>query len=301
MAKQKKAIIKAEKKELVIPGKTQLNLHNPEHVMAFGKVLKSFIEKNGLSVEIQRTKFASADAWKFAAMNFGLTAIPKSPIKITGDSFYVIYKKISFKKNGEWQEMVKAVDTTELMEQVNIEKEDKKFVKFKAVKEIKYVCECDIVSMATGQKIGFGSMVCSNRELSKVSFDEYAIMSMAQTRSISKAVRNLLGFVMKEAGFEMTPAEEVNTEDTTYSEINESSAEKDFEQVKLELQRITEAKALLDYACGLTEYTDKKNKFAIAFRAAVDERGLKIMNGNMDKWKNYKISYNGRKNTTNKD
>src|SRR6185369_14512327 len=41
-------------------------------------------------------------------------------------------------------------------------------------------------------------------------FDEYAIASMAQTRAIGKGFRNLLGWLMKAAGVEATPAEEMD-------------------------------------------------------------------------------------------
>jgi hypothetical protein len=40
-------------------------------------------------------------------------------------------------------------------------------------------------------------------------FDEYAILSMAQTRAIGKTYRNVIGFVMKTAGYEARPAEEM--------------------------------------------------------------------------------------------
>jgi hypothetical protein len=42
----------------------------------------------------------------------------------------------------------------------------------------------------------------------KKSFDEYAILSMAQTRCLGKAYRNLFGWVMRMTGNEATPAEE---------------------------------------------------------------------------------------------
>lgn len=57
--------------------------------------------------------------------------------------------------------------------------------------------------------IGRGVAICSNKENRKKNFDEYAILSMAQTRAIGKAYRNMLGWVMKLAGYEGTPAEEM--------------------------------------------------------------------------------------------
>lgn len=68
--------------------------------------------------------------------------------------------------------------------------------------------------------VGRGVALCSSKESKKKSFDEYAILSMAQTRAIGKAYRNKLGWVMKMAGYEGTPAEEMKTpEKDLYSEI----------------------------------------------------------------------------------
>lgn len=60
------------------------------------------------------------------------------------------------------------------------------------------------------QLVGAGVAICSNKERGKKSFDEYAIISMAQTRAISKAYRNSIGWIMKLAGYETTPAEEMD-------------------------------------------------------------------------------------------
>lgn len=57
--------------------------------------------------------------------------------------------------------------------------------------------------------VSSGIAVCSNKENKKKTFDEYAILSMAQTRAIGKAYRNLIGWVMKLAGYEGTPSEEM--------------------------------------------------------------------------------------------
>lgn len=81
-------------------------------------------------------------------------------------------------------------------------------------KEIKYSCEADVIQISTGVKLSYGFAICSNKESKKKSFDEYAIASMAQTRAIGKAFRNLLGYIMNAAGFEATTAEEM--EETKY-------------------------------------------------------------------------------------
>ena len=79
--------------------------------------------------------------------------------------------------------------------------------------EIKYMAKCEVRNITSGQLVATGVALCSNFERSKKGFDEYAILSMAQTRAIGKAYRNLLAWLMKAAGFEATPAEEMDFAD----------------------------------------------------------------------------------------
>jgi hypothetical protein len=75
---------------------------------------------------------------------------------------------------------------------------------------IKYMATCEVRNINTGNVVATGIALCSNAEKTKRYFDEYAILSMAQTRAIGKAYRNLLAWLMKAAGFEATPAEEMD-------------------------------------------------------------------------------------------
>lgn len=75
--------------------------------------------------------------------------------------------------------------------------------------ECKWSAKVEIVNIKTGEIMSVGFALCSNKEIKKKSFDEYAVMSMAQTRAIGKAYRNMLGWVMKLAGMEGTPSEEM--------------------------------------------------------------------------------------------
>lgn len=81
--------------------------------------------------------------------------------------------------------------------------------------EIKYQSLVQLHDM-DGRIVGGGVAVCSSRERSNRK-DEYAIAAMAQTRAISRAVRNSLSWVLKIAGYEATPADEMsdNNHDTT--------------------------------------------------------------------------------------
>lgn len=75
--------------------------------------------------------------------------------------------------------------------------------------ELKYYAKVEVRRFADDKLVSNGFAICSNREFSKKRFDEYAIASMAQTRATGKAFRNLLAWLMKAAGFEATPAEEM--------------------------------------------------------------------------------------------
>lgn len=75
--------------------------------------------------------------------------------------------------------------------------------------EVKWQAEVEIVNMKNNEVIGRGFAICSNKEAKKKTFDEYAILSQAQTRAIGKAYRNLIGWVMKLGGMESTPSEEM--------------------------------------------------------------------------------------------
>ncbi len=75
---------------------------------------------------------------------------------------------------------------------------------------IKYRAEVSLVDNKTGEKVGYGVAICSNKEHGKQQFDEYAIASMAQTRAVGKAFRLKIGWLLKIAGYEATPLEEMD-------------------------------------------------------------------------------------------
>lgn len=75
--------------------------------------------------------------------------------------------------------------------------------------DIKWKAEVEIVNLKDGSVLSRGFAICSSKESKKKSFDEYAILSMAQTRAVGKAYRNVIGWVMKLAGYESAPAEEM--------------------------------------------------------------------------------------------
>ena len=110
--------------------------------------------------------------------------------------------------------------------------------------------EAEIVQLSTQKVLGRGFAICSKTEHKKKSFDEYAILSMAQTRAIGKAYRNIIGWVMKIAGYEGTPAEEMKS---TQPQGNE------FEKAVQYIDNAKTEKALL----GALERVQESEKFTL--------------------------------------
>ncbi len=75
--------------------------------------------------------------------------------------------------------------------------------------EIKYSAKVNLIDLRTGHVVGCGFALCSSKEPGKRGFQEFAIASMAQTRAIGKAYRSILAWIIRAAGYEATPAEEM--------------------------------------------------------------------------------------------
>ena len=76
--------------------------------------------------------------------------------------------------------------------------------------ELKYQAKVNLLNLRTEQIVGAGFAICSNKEQGKKFYQEFAIASMAQTRAIGKAYRNILAWMIRAAGYEATPAEEMD-------------------------------------------------------------------------------------------
>ena len=132
--------------------------------------------------------------------------------------------------------------------------------------EIKYMATCEVRNITSGQLVATGIALCSNKEKTKRFFDEYAILSMAQTRAIGKAYRNLLAWLMKAAGFEATPAEEMDfakdeapTKKPKVVEVvaEEIPLEVDRDDIIKNIQAASRMKDLTDIFFSNKEYIEK--------------------------------------------
>lgn len=203
-----------ENTELTTIQESAYQLIKPEDITSFSRVLREFITKSQLSTKIQGNEYVNVDGWKFAGLNFGLVPIVSEPIPIHDKSELVTILYHEIEKRSQYG---KKMVVEPFFASANIMLSDRYREKFKdrIKKEIihdhySYKCGCDIVNSITGKKVGSGFGVCSNIEISKVSFDEYAVHSMSQTRSIGRAFKNVIGFIMKSAGYAPTPTEEMD-------------------------------------------------------------------------------------------
>ncbi len=92
-----------------------------------------------------------------------------------------------------------------------------------------------------GATVGYGVAICTNKEQGKRNFDEYAVASMAQTRAVGKAFRLKIGWLLKVAGYETTPAEEMSVVEGEVAEKPLDSMQKDV-LVRSAIVRINMAK-----------------------------------------------------------
>jgi hypothetical protein len=189
-------------------------LSNATDLFAVGQQLKEFIKKNSLSTDIAGKQYAHVDAWKFAGSCFGLTAIAFKPEKkhIEGDMMRIAFSNITVQgKNGNYQkEVIIYYGYIKDSDGYRIATTGKNVTREIVKPYYAYECECDIIRMATNEIVSHGTGFCSNLEASKALFDEYSVNSMSQTRSIGKAYRNVIGYIMNEAGYQSTPAEEMD-------------------------------------------------------------------------------------------
>ena len=143
--------------------------------------------------------------------------------------------------------------------------------------EIKYSASVEIRRLDNGNRMSLAYAVCSNKEASKRSFDEYAICSMAQTRAEGKAFRMLLSWIMKAAGFEATPAEEMDfnkTPEPDFSDVPEESERQLLRQLAydsdLNAEEMEQAMTAIDLCTNFKTYEKIQNRLEIR-RKPIDQ------------------------------
>lgn len=145
---------------------------------------------------------------------------------------------------------------------------------------IKYMATAEVRNINTGALVSTGIALCSNSEKTKRYFDEYAILSMAQTRAIGKAYRNLLAWLMKAAGFEATPAEEMDfahdepkkpskqVQEVVAEIIDEEPIDRD--TLMFQIAKCTKVKQLTDLYYGYKQFFDADQDLMSVLKAKKD-------------------------------
>lgn len=152
------------------------------HTKKLVKELMTYVNDNGLAINIAGKKYLQVEAWQFTGSQLNLTAVVTEIEDITPAGDGVTKPKPKYKATVE------------------------------------------VIHNPTGQLVSRGFALCSKEESKKTGFDEYAVASMAQTRAIGKAYRNILAWLPKLAGYEGTPAEEIS--DTARESMTEELSEK---------------------------------------------------------------------------
>lgn len=148
------------------------------NVTEIANALATVILDKNLSMDMRGKRYVFVEGWQLAGAYFGIVPIIKS-----------LERERTF--DPRFQEG-HAPDTKDV--------------------EIKYRAEVELLDTKNNRIVGFGIAICSNKEKGKTAFDEFAVASMAQTRAVGKAYRLTLGWVIKLAGYEGTPAEEMDEE-----------------------------------------------------------------------------------------
>lgn len=173
--------------------------------------LKDVVERQKLYVEIQRGKYVMVEGWNTLGALMGVfpevVSVEKLPTRIVKMFQVEITKGKKNYQTGQWENY----KVFSLMKPALYNPNDQKMTKVGEVdfEEISYRSIVMLKRAGDGQKVSQAEAFCSNLEESKEKNDEYAIMSMAQTRATGKVFRIAFSWIMKMAGYEATPAEEM--------------------------------------------------------------------------------------------
>lgn len=143
--------------------------------------------------------------------------------------------------------------------------------------EYRYRAEAKLVNIHNQQEVGYGVAMCSNKEGKKKFFDEYAIMSMAETRAVGKAYRLMIGWLMSAAGYSPTPFEEMDNAEVV--EEKKKPTAKATEQVEdtsaaLSTEQRNQILLLLSHST-ITE--DERSKMKAKVTTFTEERAAEVI------------------------
>ncbi|SDL65109.1 hypothetical protein SAMN05421823_107158 [Catalinimonas alkaloidigena] len=149
------------------------DIANSSETLHLANDVQKFITENKLFMNIQGKAYVNVEGWQYAGARLGILPVVEELLNV-----------------GDEQE-----------------------IKYQAkVKLLNLKPDADgTPGVPNGASVvGTGYAICSNKENGKRFYQEFAIASMAQTRAIGKAYRNILAWIIRAAGYEPTPAEEMD-------------------------------------------------------------------------------------------
>jgi hypothetical protein len=159
------------------------DLASSDDMLQLAKELGKFIKENKLYQNVQGKEYVNVEGWQFAGSMLGITSVVKEVTNISNDLEIKYAAKVELFKLG-------------------------------------YVAKVapDSAIYVGPELVGAGVAICSNKEQGKKYYQEFAIASMAQTRAVGKAYRAVVAFLIRAAGYEPTPAEEMDYSGNTSTE-----------------------------------------------------------------------------------
>ncbi|MEM2772606.1 MAG: hypothetical protein QXR88_02040 [Candidatus Pacearchaeota archaeon] len=171
-------------------------------------LLKDIVEKQKLYENIAGKKYVRVDGWVTLGSMLGLFAdVIRCDVEKSVKRVFLVKRKI-----GDRETTLKTTLPLENDEILDIYEKT----------YIKSIAEVQLKHLKTGNILGKAIAYCTNEEKGKEDFDEFKIASLAQTRATGKAFRLLVSWIMSLAGYEPTPAEEIenlnNQEQVNYGD-----------------------------------------------------------------------------------
>lgn len=167
------------------------DIANSYQTMHLAQDLARFIKENKLFHHIQGKAYVNVEGWQYAGARLGILPVIEELHRIPTDTDEIKYqahvKLYSIRNQAEGES-----------------KTEQRFPEQRF-------------------PVGSGFAICSNKENGKRNYQEFAIASMAQTRAIGKAYRNILAWIIRAAGYEPTPAEEMDYMSKGGSKIGKNS------------------------------------------------------------------------------
>jgi len=198
----------AKDKELALA-----DVMRPGAMQTIQKIMKEVadaIEQANMYTKIGDKKYVEVDGWELLGTRLGLLAKIKEVRREELDDEIELVELAIEKKGGGFKREVIPVWEEHIFRLAH-----PKAIQVRRWKEKKYrYIAYGVLQTLDGREITTAEAECANFERNWIGKDSYAIRSMAQTRVVGKLYRLVLSYLMRLAGYEPTPAEEVPKEET---------------------------------------------------------------------------------------